>query len=129
VSCVVAVQVIVVTPLANGASELRRVHVPCALQSYIGGPSLRVANMVTLLPVAVAVPTLTVAWQSLSAFAVWFDGQVIVADPDGLTVTVKLHVSPDAELAVTTVVPTGKKQSLQWLVEILPQALSPVGSG
>jgi hypothetical protein len=56
-------------PLAKGASELRRVQlVPFASQLYIGLPSLRVAKIVTLDPVAVAVPTLTVAEQLLSAF-------------------------------------------------------------
>ena len=41
-------------------------------------------------------------------------GQLIVGElPAAVTVTVKLQLSPDVELPVTTVSPCGKKQSLQ----------------
>jgi hypothetical protein len=65
----------------------------------------------------------------LSAFAVWLAGQTIVALPEfaGLTVTVKLQVSVVAEVAVTVVTPTGKKQSLQWSTTITPHSVLPLG--
>ncbi len=85
----------VVTPTAKGASELKRVQFPF-VQLYIGWPSLRVAKMVTLSPVAVAVPTLTAAEQLLSAFAVWLAGQLMIGGfvPVSSTVTIKLQLPP-----------------------------------
>lgn len=102
-----------VAPALNGASEAFLVQLPKSSHVYIGLPSLRKPITVTLVPVAVAVPTFTLAWQSLSALAVLFAGQEILgALPAGVTVTEKLQLSP-TPVAVTTVVPTGKKQSLQ----------------
>src|SRR5712692_8959700 len=78
----------------------------------MGLPSLRVANTVTLSPVTVGLPTFTVAEQLLSAFAVWLEGQLIVAVfPCSSTVTVKVQLPPPvSEVAVTAVVPTGKNE-------------------
>ena len=102
-------------------------QLPFASQSYIAKPSLRVAITVTLVPVAVAVPTAIVASQLLSAVAVLSAGQLSVVElPAGVTVTVKLQLSP-APVAVTTVVPCGKKQSLQWLVVTTPHSSLPLG--
>ena len=63
----------------------------------------------------VGLPGSTVAWQLLSAVAVLFAGQVIVGAAPSVTVTVKLQLAPvvPSSVALTTVVPTGKKQSLQ----------------
>jgi hypothetical protein len=59
------------------------------------------------------------------ASAVLFGGQAIVAsEPVSVTVTVKLHESPVVVDVVTVVVPSGKKQSLQWSVVTTPQVPS-----
>src|SRR5437763_17051862 len=94
----------------------------------MGWPSLRTPKPLILFPLAVGLPTSTVASQSLSAFAVLLDGQVIDAAPDdGVIVTLKLQLSPVAAVAVTTVSPSGKKQSLQWLTVITPHSVLPAG--
>jgi hypothetical protein len=84
---------------------------------------------VTFVPVAVAVPTLKLALQLLSAFPDWFAGQLMVVVPPegGVTMTLKLQLSPVVAVAVTVVVPTGKKQSLQWLTVITPHSSLPLG--
>src|SRR5712692_7557307 len=137
-SCEYAVQVIVVTPAGKGASAWR-VHAPCISQAsagfgkqsqlYIGWPSLRTPENVTLSPVTVGFPILNVAEQLLSAAAVWSAGQAIVGAPGfgGLTITLKLQLSPVVAEPVTVVVPTGKKQSLQWSTVITPHSVVPVG--
>jgi hypothetical protein len=81
---------------------------------------------VTLSPVAVAVPTFSVAEQLLSALAVWLAGQLMVTVPEfaAVTFTVKLQLSPVATLPVTIVIPTAKKQSLQWLTTTGPHVAS-----
>jgi hypothetical protein len=92
----------------------------------MGSASLREPVTVTLVPpVVVGFPTVTVALQSLPALAVWFGGQEMARfDPVAVTVTVNLHDSPVVADVVTTVVPTGKKQSLQWSVVTVPQTPS-----
>jgi hypothetical protein len=85
----------VVTPAGNGASELLRVQfVPFTSQVYIALPSLREPITVTLLPVALAVPTLITASQLLSAVPVLFAGQEIVGGfvPVSATSIVKLQL-------------------------------------
>lgn len=97
----VAVQVTVVVPARNG--------------SLMSLSSLRVAVTVTFSPVVVGVPRATVAWHELSAVAVLLAGQLIVGAPGSgaaVIVTLKVHVSPVEAVAVTVVVPTGKKLSL-----------------
>src|SRR6185436_11343254 len=118
-----------VVPALNGASELLRVQFPNASQLYIKAPSLRYPMTVTFCPVAVAVPTLTLVEQTLaSASAVLLPGQLIVGElPSAVTVTVKLQVSPVSAVAVTTVDPAGKKQSLQWSTVMLPHSSLPLG--
>ena len=65
-----------------------------------------------LSPVAIAVPTFTVAEQFASAAAAMLSGQVIAAVPPcSSTVMVKLQEPPPvSEVALTAVVPTGKKE-------------------
>src|SRR6266852_8926614 len=97
----------------------------------MGLPSLRVANTVTLSPVTVGLPTLTVASQLLSALAVWLDGQLIVAVfPCSSTVTVKVQLPPPvSEVAVTAVVPTGKNEPEAGVDETDPQVPEDTGGG
>src|ERR1041385_2971720 len=52
---------------------------------------------------------------------------VTLPELGALTVTLKLQLSPEAALAVTVVMPTGKKQSLQWLTTIGPHSSLPLG--
>ena len=119
-----------VTPAAKGSSELRRVQLPFASQVYMGRPSLRTAVIVAFAPVAVAVPTTTVAAQLLSAVAVWLDGQVIVVFEVSSTVIVKVQLPPPvSEVPVTTVVPTGKNEPEGGVDVIDPQVPVPTGSG
>jgi len=126
VSCEYAVHVMVVVPAEKGASELLRVQfVPLASQVYIGCPSLRVAVIVRLSPVPVAVPTVTIAEQLLSASAVLLAGQLIVGGllPLSWTVTVKLQLPPlSADVEVTVVVPTGKNEPDAGVVVMAPQS-------
>src|ERR1043165_586739 len=81
-------------------------------QSYIGWPSLRLTVTVTLSPVVVGVPRVTMAAQSLPASAVLSPGQLMSTLPlASSTVTEKLQLPPPVEeVTVTTVVPTGKKE-------------------
>ena len=97
--------------------------VPFASQVYIGLPSLRVAKTVTLSPVAVAVPTFTVAWQLLSASASLLAGQVMSGPPLSTTVTVKLQLPLlSSDVAVTVVVPTGKNEPEAGVLVIVPHS-------
>src|SRR6266404_248302 len=96
---------------------------PSASQVYMGLPSLREAKTVTLSPVVVGLPTFTEASQSLLASAVLSEGQLIVAAPPcSSTVTVKLQAPPPvSEVALTTVVPTGKNEPEAGVEETEPQ--------
>jgi len=78
----------------------------------------------TVSPVVVGVPRVTVAAQLASAFATWFAGQAILTgDPDCVTVTMKLQVPPPVEdVAVTVVVPTGKNEPDGGEAVTLPQS-------
>ena len=131
VSCEYAVQVMVVVPAAKGASEALRVQLPFASQSYMGLPSLRVANRDTLSPVVVGVPTATAASQSPLAFAAGGSaGQLIETLPvASSTVMLKLHMPPPvSEVAVTAVVPTGKNEPDAGVEVTDPQSPDDVGS-
>src|SRR6266550_2229718 len=126
-------------PAEKAASALR-VHAPCMSQTssgfakqsqlYIGWPSLRTPENVTLLPVTVGLPTVNMAAQLLSALAVWLAGQLIVGAPGAgaVTITRKLQLSPVVAVPVTIVVPCGKKQSLQWSTVMTPHSVLPTGA-
>ena len=98
----------------------------------MGLPSLRVANSVTLLPDAVAVPTVTPAEQLLSAFAgAGLAGQLIVGGSSPVSMTVMLKEQeppPVSEVAVTTVVPTGKNEPEAGTEDTEPQSPEEMGS-
>src|SRR5688572_1661172 len=106
------------------------VVVPIGYGSVTGRSSLRVPEITTLLPVAVGVPTLTVAsaWPD-AVSTVWFDGQVIVGEGESITVTAKEHVPPPTEDdTVTVVVPTGKKEPEAGAAVTVPQLPLATGS-
>src|SRR5688572_19560280 len=123
----------VVTPAANGSSELLRTQlVPFTSQVYIGQPSLRKPITVTLVPVAVAVPTLIAAAQVPSAVPVLSTGHEIVggSSPVSETVIVKLQLPfPDSEVATTVVVPTGKNEPEAGVEVTAPQSASSETTG
>jgi hypothetical protein len=105
----VAVQVMKVVPIGYG--------------SVTGRSSLLSLLIITLLPVAEGVPTLTVAsdWPD-GAATVWFAGQVIVGAAAATTVTVKVQLPPPTEdVTVTTVVPSGKVDPDAGLAVTVPQ--------
>jgi len=78
--------------------------------------------------VVVGLPGSTVASQLLLALAVLFGGQVMVGAGSDWTVTVKLQLpSPVEEVAVTTVVPTGKNEPDAGVEVTVPQL--PVAEG
>ncbi len=111
------------TPTEKGRSTLLRTQFsPFTSQLYMGLPSLRDPTTVTLSPVVVGVPRVTVAWQLLSALATILAGQLIVtAEPDAVTVTTKLHSPPCDDVTVTGVDPTGKKEPDDGLAVKVPQ--------
>ena len=99
------------------------VVVPIGYGSVTGRSSLLSLPITTLEPVAVGVPTLTVAsgWPD-GAATVWFAGQVIVGDGESITVTAKEHVPPPTEDdTVTVVLPTGKKEPEAGFAVTVPQ--------
>jgi len=99
------------------------VVIPIGYGSVTGRSSLLELPITTLLPVAVGVPTLTVAspWPD-GASTVWFAGQDIVGEGESITVTAKEQLPPPTEDDnVTVVVPTGKNEPEAGLAVTVPQ--------
>src|ERR1043166_3536326 len=99
------------------------VVVPIGYGSVTGRSSVLELPITTLLPVAVGVPTLTVAsaWPD-GACTVWFCGQVIVGEGESITVTAKEQVPPPTDDdTVTVVVPTGNTEPDAGLAVTVPQ--------
>ena len=104
-----AVHVTVVTPSWNGA--------------FCAPPSLRVLVTVTLSPVVVGVPRLTVALQLAPAFVVTAAGhEIVTGEPDDVTVTRNVQLAPPEDVTVTGVEPTGKKEPDAVLAVRVPQS-------
>ena len=106
------------------------VVVPIGYGSLTARSSVLELPITTLLPVAVGVPTLTVAsgWPD-GAATVWLAGQDIVGEGESITVTAKEQLPPPTEdVTVTIVVPTGKTEPEAGLAVTVPQLPLATGS-
>lgn len=75
------------------------------------------------MPLVVGVPGSTVAEQPLLVLATTLAGHEIEGPECAITVTLKLQEPPPSDdCALTTVVPTGKKEPEGWLVFMVPHA-------